>query len=189
MRATSWWWPVATAAAGRPNLTLRGEVDGKPQTYTYRDLTFAERGGQEFIARLWAQRKIGYLLAQIRLHGVKDELVQEIVTLSSRYGIVTPYTSFLVQEPSLALSQEGRDQLGRALQGLPPPGGRGGGSAGAPTAAPAAMEPLVGGDRSGQAAVEKAVAEQALKRPASRPRRRPQPQWPGRCGRSVIEPS
>jgi Ca-activated chloride channel family protein len=147
---------------GPANLELRGEVDGKPQTYAYRDLTFAERGGQEFIARLWAQRKIGYLLAQIRLHGVKDELVQEIVALSSRYGIVTPYTSFLVQEPSLALSQEGRDLLGRALQGLPPPGGRGGGSAGAPTAAPAAMEPLVGGDRSGQAAVEKAVAEQAL---------------------------
>ena len=59
--------------------------------------------------------------------------MKEIVTLSSRYGIVTPYTSFLVQEPSLALSQEGRDQLGRALQGQPPTGGRGGGSAGAPT--------------------------------------------------------
>jgi Ca-activated chloride channel family protein len=147
---------------GPAELTLRGEVDGKPQATTYRDLIFAERGGQEFIARLWAQRKIGYLLAQIRLHGVNDELVKEIVTLSSRYGIVTPYTSFLVQEPGMALSQEGRDQLGRALQGLPPPGGRGGGSAGAPTAAPAAMEPLAGGARSGEAAVAKAVTEQAL---------------------------
>jgi Ca-activated chloride channel family protein len=88
--------------------------------------------------------------------------VKEIVTLSSRYGIVTPYTSFLVQEPGMALSQEGRDQLGRALQGLPPPGGRGGGSAGAPTAAPAAVEPFAGGARSGEAAVAKAVAEQAL---------------------------
>ena len=102
---------------GPAELTLRGEVEGEPRTYTYRDLAFAERGGQEFIARLWAQRKIGYLLSQIRLHGVKDELVKEIVTLSSRYGIVTPYTSFLVQEPGMALSQEGRDQLGRALQG------------------------------------------------------------------------
>ncbi len=147
---------------GPADLALRGEVEGEPRTYSYQDLKFAERGGQEFIARLWAQRKIGYLLSQIRLHGVKDELVKEIVTLSSRYGIVTPYTSFLVQEPSLALSQEGRDQLGRALQGQPPTGGRGGGSAGAPTAAPAAMEPLFGGDRSGQAAVAKAVAENAL---------------------------
>ena len=140
---------------GPAELTLHGEVEGEPRTYTYRDLAFAERGGQEFIARLWAQRKIGYLLSQIRLRGVKDELVKEIVTLSSRYGIVTPYTSFLVQEPSMALSQEGRDQLGRGLQGQPMSGIGGG-------AAPAAMEPLVGGDRSGQAAVAKAVAEQAL---------------------------
>jgi Ca-activated chloride channel homolog len=149
--------------SGPAELTLRGEVGGASRTYSYPSLTFAERGGQEFIARLWAQRKIGYLLAQIRLHGVKDELVQEIVALSSRYGIVTPYTSFLVQEPSMALSQEGRNQLGRALQGKPPLSGGRGGGAGAPTAAPAAMAPLVGGDRSGQQAVEKAVAEEALK--------------------------
>ena len=55
----------------------------------------------------------------------------------------------------MALSQEGRDQLGRGLQGQPMSGIGGG-------AAPAAMEPLVGGDRSGQAAVAKVVAEQAL---------------------------
>ncbi len=52
---------------GPADLTLRGQVEGEPRTYSYPDLTFAERGGQEFIARLWAQRKIGYLLAQIRL--------------------------------------------------------------------------------------------------------------------------
>jgi Ca-activated chloride channel family protein len=137
-------------------------VDGAPRSYAYRDLSFVERGGPEFIARLWAQRKIGYLLAQIRLHGVKDELVTEIVALSSRYGIVTPYTSFLVQEPGLALTQAGRDQLGRALQGLPSPGGVGGGRAGAPTAAPAAVEPLMSGDRSGEVAVAKAAAVQEL---------------------------
>ncbi len=143
--------------SGPAELTLRGEVDSESRTYSYRDLAFAERGGQEFIARLWAQRKIGYLLSQIRLHGVKDELVKEIVTLSSRYGIVTPYTSFLVQEPGMALSQEGRNQLGRALQAAPAPGIGGG------AAAPSAMPSLVGGDRSGQQAVEKAVAEEVLK--------------------------
>ena len=65
------------------------------------------------------------------------------MTLSTRYGIVTPYTSFLVQEPSMVLSQQGRDQLGRGLQGQPMSGIGGG-------AAPAAMEPLVGGDRGAQ---------------------------------------
>jgi Ca-activated chloride channel family protein len=37
--------------------------------------------------------------------------VDEIVELSIRYGIITPYTSFLVEEPMLALSQEGRDEI------------------------------------------------------------------------------
>ena len=35
---------------------------------------------------------------QIRLNGPADELVDEIVALSRRYGIITPYTSFLIVE-------------------------------------------------------------------------------------------
>ena len=132
------------ARGGAADLTVRGQVNGAPRTYTYRDLTFVERGGQEFIARLWAQRKIGYLLAQIRLHGTQDELVKEVVALSTRYGIVTHYTSFLVQEPAGDMKPSV------------------GGQAGQPTAAPAAQAP-VPEPRSGQAAVEKSVAEQALK--------------------------
>jgi len=139
---------------GTADLTLRGQVNQQPQAYTYRNLAFVERGGQEFIPRLWAQRKIGYLLTQIRLSGAKDELVKEVVALSTRYGIVTPYTSFLVQEPQMALSQEGRDQLSRALQGAPAP-------TSSAAAAPAAA-PLAGGDRSGAQAVEKAMAAQSL---------------------------
>ena len=91
---------------GVASLELAGTVNGRPQRYTYRDLRFTDRGGNEFIPRLWAQRKIGYLLAQIRLHGAKDELVKEVVALSTRYGIVTPYTSFLVQEPPQPAAQQ-----------------------------------------------------------------------------------
>ncbi|MDH7487021.1 MAG: VIT domain-containing protein [Anaerolineae bacterium] len=80
-------------------LTLRGQVNQKPQRFTYEDLTFRREGGEPFIARLWATRKIGYLLDQIRLHGKDPELVDEVVSLSLRYGIATPYTSFLVEEP------------------------------------------------------------------------------------------
>ena len=81
------------------SLELSGSVNGQPQRYIYRGLHFTDRGGNEYIPRLWAQRKIGYLLAQMRLHGAKDELVKEAVALSTHYGIITPYTSFLVQEP------------------------------------------------------------------------------------------
>ena len=54
---------------------------------------------------------IGYLLNQIRLNGENSETINEIVNLSVRYGIITPYTSFLVEEPEMALSSEGRDMI------------------------------------------------------------------------------
>ena len=51
-----------------------------------------------FLPRLWAGRRVSYLLTQIRLYGENDELVDEVIRLSRRYGIITPYTSFLVEE-------------------------------------------------------------------------------------------
>jgi len=74
----------------------------------------------DFLPRLWATRKIGYLLNEIRLHGTEQELVDEIVDLSLRYGVMTPYTSFLVEEPDIEIfSEEGREKaawdLGHAL--------------------------------------------------------------------------
>lgn len=144
---------------GAATIKLSGVVNGRPQVYTY-NVAFAGRGGDDFIARLWAQRKVGYLLAQIRLAGPQDELVKEIIALSTRYGIVTPYTSFLVQEPQLALTQSGREQLSRDAVRPPaatPAADAGGGPAPAPVA-PA----LSGAERSGAAAVERAVAERDL---------------------------
>src|SRR5207248_3682030 len=41
-------------------------------------------------------RKVGYLLDQIRANGEQKELVEEVVSLARRYGIATPYTSYLV---------------------------------------------------------------------------------------------
>ncbi len=52
----------------------------------------------DFLPRLWATRRIGYLLEEIRLRGSAAELVDEIRRLGLKYGIVTPYTSFLVTE-------------------------------------------------------------------------------------------
>lgn len=141
--------------SGDATLTLTGGLAQSQgvtgETYTYPDLRFVSRGGNEFIPRLWAQRKIGYLLTQIRLNAGKAaqaELINEVIALSTRFGIITPYTSFLVEEPELALSSAGREQLGRTQQAP------GAGGADAPSlAAPA---------RSGEVVVEKAVIERAL---------------------------
>ena len=93
---------------GFTTVTLEGEVNGRLQWFAYGDLHFRDEGGESFIPRLWATRKIGYLLSQIRLHGESRELVDEIVSLSVRYGIITPYTSFLVEETEKALTEAGR---------------------------------------------------------------------------------
>jgi Ca-activated chloride channel family protein len=53
---------------------------------------------QASIPRLWATRKIGFLLNKIRLEGASQEIIDQIVRLSIRYGIVTPYTSYLVTD-------------------------------------------------------------------------------------------
>jgi Ca-activated chloride channel family protein len=94
---------------GFTTVTLEGEVNDRPQRFAYEDIHFRDRGGESFIPRLWATRKIGYLLSQIRLHGESKELVDEIVSLSVRYGIITPYTSFLVEETEKALTDAGRE--------------------------------------------------------------------------------
>ncbi|MFZ5918988.1 MAG: VIT domain-containing protein [Chloroflexota bacterium] len=96
---------------GPAEITLTGVVNDAPRTFTYDDVSFRERGGDDFIPRLWAQRKIGYLLGQIRLHGESDKVIQEIVELSVRYGIITPYTSFLVDETADVLTEEGRQAV------------------------------------------------------------------------------
>ncbi len=64
------------------------------------DVTFEEKTDtrNEWIAKLWATRRVGYLLDQIRLHGENGELKDEIVTLARRWGVVTPYTAMLIIE-------------------------------------------------------------------------------------------
>jgi Ca-activated chloride channel family protein len=83
---------------GQSAITLKGNVDGKSRSWTYENTFAKENKDNSFIPRLWAQRKIGYLTGEIRLKGQNKELVDEIVKLSKRYGIMTPYTSFLILE-------------------------------------------------------------------------------------------
>jgi Ca-activated chloride channel homolog len=95
---------------GIENTTIRltGVIDGAQQSIVYEGMDFTERaGGESFIARLWATRRIGELLNNIRLNGENAELVDSIVSLSVRYGIITPYTSFLIDENDI-LTQTGR---------------------------------------------------------------------------------
>lgn len=81
---------------GSTRVRLSGLAGEKRRDFSYK--AKFPRGNEEmdFIPRLWASRKIGYLIEEIRSHGENKELVDEIVRLSKEYGIVTEYTSFLV---------------------------------------------------------------------------------------------
>ncbi len=89
-------------AGGTATVTLTGIVNGKKQTFRYPEQAFTRQSTildqQSAIPRLWATRKIGHLLNQVRLNGPDQETIDQIVKLSIRYGIVTPYTSYLVTE-------------------------------------------------------------------------------------------
>lgn len=85
---------------GAGEISLSGEVNGKPTEFTY-PVRLATQGGSDFLPRLWATRKIGYLVNQIRLHGENPELIDAIIDLSLEYGIVTPYTSYLITEDDI----------------------------------------------------------------------------------------
>lgn len=88
---------------GMATVTLTGEVNGEEQTFRFEEQVFErnsleKRDALQVLPRLWATRKIGYLLNKVRLDGPDQETIDQIVRLSIRYGIVTPYTSYLVTE-------------------------------------------------------------------------------------------
>ena len=103
--------------SGATRITLTGEVNGERREFVYEG-TFRPAGGEDFIPRLWATRKIGHLLTQIRLHGERREWVDAIIELSVRYGIITPYTSFLIEEEDV-LTDAGRDEAAERFMAMP----------------------------------------------------------------------
>jgi Ca-activated chloride channel homolog len=103
------------SGSGPHTLTVTGNVEGSRANFSY-PVTFEEHDGAGFVPRLWAARKIGDLLTQIRIHGESSEWVDAVVNLSLRYGIITPYTSFLIEEPERTLSETGRAQAGDAMR-------------------------------------------------------------------------
>jgi Ca-activated chloride channel family protein len=86
------------SGTGDAAITLEGTVNGAARSFTWEASFPARATGHTFIPRLWATRRIGFLLDQIRLHGESGELRDEVIDLARRYGIVTPYTAFLVLE-------------------------------------------------------------------------------------------
>ncbi|MFO0960075.1 MAG: VIT domain-containing protein [Isosphaeraceae bacterium] len=86
--------------SGRSTVRLSGKVGDERRTFEF-PAELAEAGknaSYDFVERLWAVRRVGQIIDQIDLNGQNKELTDELVELSKKYGILTPYTSFLADE-------------------------------------------------------------------------------------------
>jgi Ca-activated chloride channel family protein len=92
---------------------LEGTVNGANRKHTYEVGFPRSSSDHEFIPRLWATRRVGYLLDEIRLRGENSELRDEVTDLARKYGIVTPYTAYLIVE------DEDRRRVPLSMQSLP----------------------------------------------------------------------
>jgi Ca-activated chloride channel homolog len=80
-------------------VTVRGSARGDTKALRFDHNEFPDTASaNDFLPRLWAMRKVGYLLEQIRIAGENPELKNEIIRLAKKYGFVTPYTSYLAAD-------------------------------------------------------------------------------------------
>ena len=100
---------------GDAAVMVEGAVNGAARKFAY-EVNFPDDASEnEFIPRLWATRRVGYLLDEIRLHGENAELRDEVTELARKYSIVTPYTAYLILEDETHRNVPARM---RSLQGF-----------------------------------------------------------------------
>ncbi|HMF18100.1 MAG TPA: hypothetical protein VKE98_12885, partial [Gemmataceae bacterium] len=138
---------------GHAAIKLTGNVGKETREFVY-EINFPKKTAEDknFVEDLWARRKVGYLLDQIRLNGEKKELKEEVITLAKKYGIITPYTSYLIvpdavvpllgrkhgempnvgfDAPAALRGPEGQQQkLADFVKGIKKDGGKGAGAGG-----------------------------------------------------------
>ena len=89
--------------SGEGDIVIEGERNGRRERFVTTAVFPRVEPANDFIPRLWASRRIGDLTRQVRLEGNSATTIQQIRDLGLRYGILTEYTSYLVQEPQVAL--------------------------------------------------------------------------------------
>jgi len=85
---------------GAGKVVISGKVGSEEKKFDF-PATLADKSGDQsyaFVEKLWAIRRVGEIIDQLDLHGKNDELVKELVELSTKHGILTPYTSFLADD-------------------------------------------------------------------------------------------
>ncbi len=87
-------------ANGTAKVTLTGSIGGEKRSFAF-PATLVSQSSNEthgYVEKLWATRRIGEIIDELDLRGHNKELIDELVQLSLKHGILTPYTSFLADE-------------------------------------------------------------------------------------------
>jgi len=86
---------------GTGPIVIEGTRDGRRERFEIRGTFTRHQPADAYLPQLWAARRIGDLTRQLRLEGSTPEQIAVIRELGLRYGILTEYTSYLVQEPGM----------------------------------------------------------------------------------------
>lgn len=78
-------------------IIIKGKRNGKEVKFE-KDVTISNDDTYTFIPVIWSMRRVGHLLDLIRLNGESKELIDEVVYLAKKYGLITPYTAYLILE-------------------------------------------------------------------------------------------
>ena len=101
---------------GSGDCVIEGDAGGEHQTFKV-PVSFAKTStAQPFVPRLWASRRVAYLLDEIRLHGENEELKSEATDLARQFGLVTPYTAYLIMEDEQGRHVAEENQVMRDFQ-------------------------------------------------------------------------
>ncbi|MBN1154648.1 VWA domain-containing protein [candidate division KSB1 bacterium] len=86
--------------SGDFDVTLSGNMRSVPIEYS-KIVSFADTlGGHRFVPRLWAKSKIDALFEYMEIYGESEEIKNQIIDLSIRFGVLTKYTAFYA-DPTL----------------------------------------------------------------------------------------
>jgi Ca-activated chloride channel family protein len=85
---------------GGAKVTITGKIGTEKRKFDFPGTLIDKSNDQSFgfVEKLWAMRRVGEILDELDLKGKNDELVNELVALATKHGLLTPYTSFLADE-------------------------------------------------------------------------------------------
>lgn len=104
------------SGSGKARVVLTGSAAGAAREIAQAvDFPAGAATDAAFLPKLWATRRVGFLLQAIRARGDVAELRDEVTALARRHGLVTPYTSYLI------LEDERRKDVPTPLASVAPP--------------------------------------------------------------------